>query len=98
MRPVYVFKMVSVDSGYVGTTEKIDCIGCFDCIVEKTSKSKSDGNKTEKATICKLTVPTGYHFKVGFMASLESDIKPDMKITAISEHTGHCICELESWK
>ena len=90
--------MVNLDSGYVGTEPKIDLVGRFNCVAEVVKKSKSDDSKTEKEVICKLTVPTGYHFKEGFMASFESDTKPDMKIISISKYTGHCVCELTSWK
>jgi hypothetical protein len=98
MKPVYIFKMVNVDTGYVGTEPKIDRIGCFDCIPEVVKKSKSDDSKTEKEVICKLTVPTGYHFKEGFMASLSNPEKPDMKIISVSKYTSHCVCECVSWK
>ena len=97
-RPVYVFKMVDAPSDYVGTEKKIDLIGRFNCIVEQKSKSKSDDSKTESKIICKLTIPTGYHFKEGFMASLDSCEKPDMKIVSVSKYTEHCVCECESWK
>lgn len=97
-RPVYIFKMVNAPSDFVGTETKIDLVGRFNCIVETVTKSKSDDSKTEKEVICKLTVPTGYHFKEGFMASLTSDTKPDMKIISVAKYTAHCICELVSWK
>ena len=90
--------MVNMDSGYVGTEPKIDLVGRFNCVAEVVKKSKSDDSKTEKEVIGKLTVPTGYHFKEGFMASFDSDIKPDMKIISISKYTGHGVCELVSWK
>ena len=89
--------MVNVKSDYVGTETKIDLVGCFDCIVETVSKSKSDDKKTENEVICKLTVPTGYHFKPGFMLSLDSRDKPDMKIISVSKFTNHCVCECVSW-
>lgn len=98
MQPVYIFKMVQADSGYVGTTPVISKIGQFDCICETKKKSKSDGDKTEKEVICKLTVPTGYHFKEGYMASFDNPDKPDMKIISVSKYTNHCVCELISWK
>lgn len=90
--------MVNMDSGYVGTEPKIDLVGRFNCVAEVVKKSKSDDSKTEKEVICKLTVPTGYHFKEGFMASFESDEKPDMKIISISKYTNHCVCECITWK
>ena len=90
--------MVNLDSGYVGTGPKIDLVGRFNCVAEVVKKSKSDDSKTEKEVICKLTVPTGYHFKEGFMASFESDEKPDMKIISISKYTNHCVCECITWK
>lgn len=93
---VYVFKMVNVKSDFVGTEQKIDCIGCFDCIVEEVAKSKSD-EKTEKEITCKLTVPNGYHFKVGFGVSLNSFEKPDLKIISIKRYTSHSVCECTSW-
>lgn len=96
--PVYFFKMVSVESDYVGTEQKIDLIGRFNCICQKVSKSKSDDTKTEKEIVCKITVPTGYHIKPGFMASLDNPIKPDMKVETVSKYTSHCVCELISWK
>lgn len=90
--------MVDAESDYVGTEKKIDLVGRFNCIVETVKKSKTDDTKTENNVVCKLTVPTGYHFKVGFMASFDSPAKPDMKITFISSFTNHCICECETWK
>ena len=90
--------MVNMDSGYVGTEPKIDLVGRFNCVAEVVKKSKSDDSKTEKEVICKLTVPTGYHFKEGFMASFDSDIKPDMKIISVSKYTNHSVCECISWK
>lgn len=97
-RAVYVFKMVNVKSDYVGSETKIDCIGRFDCTVRKFTKSKnSDDNKSKNEVICELEVPNGYHFKVGFMASFDSDIKPDMLIKSISPYTSHSVCELVSW-
>lgn len=98
MRPVFIFKMVDMPSDYVGTEQKIDLVGCFNCIAETVSKSKTDETKTEKQVVCKLTVPTGYHFKEGFMASFESDTKPDMKIISVAKYTEHCVCELTTWK
>ena len=98
MRPVFIFKMVDAPSGYVGTEPKIDLVGRFNCIAETVTKSKTDETKTEKQVVCKLTVPTGYHFKEGFMASFESDIKPDMKIISVAKYTEHCVCELTTWK
>ena len=98
MRPVFIFKMVNVESDYVGTEKKIDLIGRFNCIVETTKKLKSDDTKTESEVICKLTVPNGYHFKEGFMASFDSCEKPDMKIISVSKYTEHSICECTSWK
>ena len=98
MQPVYIFKMVDAPSEFVGTEKKIDLVGRFNCIVEnKKTSSKTDEKKTEKETVCKLIVPTGYHFKAGFMASFTSPTKPDMKISAVTKYTGHCVCELESW-
>lgn len=90
--------MVNAGSDYVGTEPKIDLVGRFNCVSEVVKKSKSDDSKTEKEVICKLTVPTGYHFKEGFMASFNSDTKPDMKIISIAKYTSHCVCELISWK
>lgn len=98
MKPVWIFKMVNVSSDYVGTETKIDLIGRFNCIVETVKKSKSDDSKTEKEVVCKLTVPNGYHFQEGFMASFESDTKPDMKIITVSKYTEHSVCELITWK
>lgn len=97
-RPVFVFKMVNVKSDFVGSEKKIDKIGCFDCVVETTKKQISDDNKTESKTICKLTVPNGFHFKEGYMASLTSDEKPDLKITSVKRFTSFTVCECESWK
>lgn len=96
-RPVFVFKMVNVKSDFVGSEKKIDMIGRFDCIVETTKKQTSDDKTTENKTICKLTVPNGYHFKTGYMASLTSDEKPDMKIISVERHTSFSVCECESW-
>ena len=98
MKSVFIFKMVNVSSDFVGTEQKIDLVGRFNCIVETVTKSKSDDSTTEKEVICKLTVPTGYHFKEGFMASFDNPEKPDMKIISVSKYTEHCICELVSWK
>lgn len=91
--------MVQAPSDYVGTEPKIDLVGQFDCTVRKFTKSKkSDDNKSDNEVICELEVPNGYHFKVGFMASLNSDTEPDMLIKAISPFTSHSVCELVSWK
>ena len=97
-KPVYIFKMVNVSSDYVGTETKIDLVGAFDCVPEVVKRSKSDDKKTEKDVICKLTVPKGYHFKEGFMASLDNPEKPDLLIQTIYSYTDHCICECVSWK
>ena len=97
-RPVFIFKMVNMDSDYVGTEQKIDLVGTFDCVCETVRRSKTDDTKTEKDVVCKMTVPTGYHFKVGFMASFDSDTKPDMKIISVSSYSTHCVCELIAWK
>ncbi len=97
-KPVYIFKMVNVPSGYVGTTTKIDFVGVFDCVPEVVKRSKNDDSKTESEIICKLTVPTGYHFKEGCMASFESAEKPDMKIISVAKYTNHCVCDCVSWK
>lgn len=90
--------MVTTESDYVGTEQKIDLVGRFNCVCETVKRSKSDDTSSETQVICKLTVPTGYHFQVGFMASFDSDIKPDMKIIAINKYTSHAVCECESWK
>ena len=99
MQPVFIFKMVDAPSDYVGTEKKIDLVGRFNCIVENlTKKSKTDEKTTEKEVVCKLTVPNGYHFKEGFMASFDSPEKPTMKIVTVTKYTEHSICELVSWK
>lgn len=97
-KPVYIFKMVNVQSDYVGTETKIDLVGVFDCVPEVVKSSKTDDKKTENNVICKLTVPTGYHFKEGFMASFDSAEKPDMKIISVAKYTNHCVCECVTWK
>lgn len=103
LRPVYIFKMCEVKSDYVGTETQIDMIGRFNCIVKTSIKPKKDDNKpsnevNESDIICELTVPAGYHFKRGFMASLENPEKPDMIIDQIDIYTEHCVCKLKSWK
>lgn len=97
-KPVFIFKMVNAPSDFVGTEQKIDLVGRFNCIIETVVKSKNDDTKTEKEVICKLTVPTGYHFKEGFMASLDNPEKPDMKIISVAKYTNHCVCDCISWK
>ena len=90
--------MVSEDSGYVGTESKIDLVGSFDCVVKNYTKTRTkDDSKSKDDVICELEVPNGYHFKVGFMASFDSDTKPDMLIKSVKPFTGHCVCELVSW-
>ena len=96
-RSVFIFKMVNVESDYVGTETKIDCMGRFDCICETVRKSNTDDEKTKNEVICKMTIPRGYHFQVGFMASFKSSEKPDMKIISVAEYTNHCVCDLVSW-
>ena len=97
-RPVYIFKMVNMPSSYVGTETKIDLVGRFDCVVKEFTKSKNkDDSKSKNEVICKLEVPNGYHFQPGFMASFDSDTKPDMLIKSVSPFTSHSICELISW-
>ena len=98
MRPVFIFKMVDAPSDYVGTERKIDLIGRFNCVCETVKKLKTDDTKTESEVICKLTVPNGYHFKEGFMASFENPEKPDMKIISVAKYTEHCVCDCVSWK
>jgi hypothetical protein len=98
MRYVWVFKMVTVDSGYVGTEPVIDRVGRFNCVCETVKKSKNDDTKTENEVICKLTVPNGYHFKEGFMISFDSDEQPEMKIISVSKYTSHSVCECITWK
>lgn len=97
-KPVYIFKMVNVPSDYVGTETKIDLMGRFNCVAEVVKKSKSDDSKTENEVICRLTVPTGYHFREGYMASFDSCEKPDLKIVSVSQYTNHCVCDCISWK
>lgn len=90
--------MVNVKSDYVGSETKIDLVGQFDVVVKEFNKIRNkDDSKSKDEVICKLEVPNGYHFKVGFMASFDSDTKPDMLIKAISPYTSHCVCELVSW-
>lgn len=90
--------MVTMPSDYVGTEQRIDLVGQFDCIVRKYTKSKnSDDKKSKNEVICELEVPNGYHFKAGFMASFDSDMEPDMLIKSVSPFTSHCVCELVSW-
>lgn len=90
--------MVNVKSNYAGTETQIDLVGQFDCIVRKFTKSKnSDDNKSKNEVICELEVPNGYHFQPGFMASFDSNIKPDMLIKSVSPFTSHSVCELVSW-
>ena len=99
MRPVFIFKMVDVDSDYVGTEKKIDIIGRFNCIVETKVEEKTENGTTSKQKTVTLTVPNGYHFKVGFMASLESSTKPDLKLTElVGKYTSHSVFKCESWK
>ncbi len=90
--------MVDMPSDYVGTEKKIDRVGTFDCVCEVVRRSKTDDTKTENNVVCKLTVPKGYHFQEGYMASFDSPDEPELKITAIYKYTDHCVCECESWK
>ena len=90
--------MVQMPSDYIGTEPKIDLVGRFDCVCELVRKAKKDDTTTEREVICKMTVPNGYHFKVGFMASFESDEKPNMEIISVSKYTSHSVCELASVK
>lgn len=90
--------MVNMDSDYVGTETKIDLVGQFDCVVKNYTKTKTkDDNKSKKEVICELEVPNGYHFQPGFMASFDSDEKPDMLIKSVKPFTSHSVCELISW-
>lgn len=90
--------MVNAGSNYFGTEPVIDRVGQFDCTVRKYTKSRNKSDsKTKDEVICELEVPNGYHFQVGFMASFDSDTKPDMLIKAISPYTSHSVCELVSW-
>ena len=82
----------------MGTEPKIDLVGLFDCVSEVVKSSKADDKKTENNVVCKLTVPTGYHFQEGYMASFDNPEKPDMKIISVAKYTNHCVCELVSWK
>lgn len=91
--------MVDAKSDYVGSEKKIDLIGRFNCIVETKIEEKTENDKTSKQKTVILTVPNGYHFKVGFMASLENSIKPDLKITElVGSYTSHSVFKCESWK
>ena len=90
--------MVDAPSDYVGTEKKIDLIGRFNCIVETKVEEKTENGTTSKQKTVTLTVPNGYHFKEGFMASLDNCEKPDMKIVSVSKYTEHCVCECVSWK
>lgn len=89
--------MVDAPSDYVGTEKKIDLIGRFNCIVETKVEEKTENGTTSKQKTVTLTVPNGYHFQPGFMASFESDLKPDMLIKSVTPFTSHCVCELVSW-
>lgn len=83
---------------YVGTEPKIDLVGRFDVVVKEFNKTRNkDDSKSKDEVICKLEVPNGYHFQPGFMASFESDLKPDMLIKSVTPFTSHCVCELISW-
>lgn len=83
---------------YVGTEPKIDLVGRFDVVVKDFIKNRNkDDSKSKDEVICKLEVPNGYHFQPGFMASFESDLKPDMLIKSVTPFTSHCVCELISW-
>lgn len=91
--------MVNAPSDYVGTEKKIDLIGRFNCIVDTKIEEKTENGKTSKIKTVILTVPNGYHFKVDFMASLESSTKPDLKITElVGSYTSHSVFKCESWK
>jgi len=90
--------MVDAPSDYVGTEKKIDLIGRFNCIVETKVEEKTENGTTSKQKTVTLTVPNGYHFKEGFMASFDSCEKPDMKITSVSRYTNHSVCECTSWR
>lgn len=97
--PVFVFKMVDAESDYVGTEKKIDLIGRFDCIVETKVEEVTENGTTKKQKTVTLTVPNGYHFKEGFMASLDSCTKPDLKLTTlVGKYTSHSVFKCESWK
>lgn len=98
-KPVYVFKMVDVKSGFVGTEKKIDLVGRFDCIVEQKTEEKTVDGTTVKEKVIRLTVPNGYHFKEGYMMSLESRTKPDMKLEElVGKYTSHSVFRCVSWK
>jgi hypothetical protein len=91
--------MVDAPSDYVGTEKKIDLIGRFNCIVETKVEEKTENGTTSKQKTVTLTVPNGYHFKEGFMASLESSTKPDLKLTElVGKYTSHSVFKCESWK
>lgn len=91
--------MVDAPSDYVGTEKKIDLIGRFNCIVETKVEEKTENGTTSKQKTVTLTVPNGYHFKEGFMASLESSIKPDLELTElVGKYTSHSVFKCESWK
>ena len=98
-KPVFIFKMVNVPSSFVGTERKIDLVGRFDCIVETKIEEKTENGTTSKHKTVTLTVPNGYHFKVGFMASLESSEKPDLELTElVGKYTSHSVFKCESCK
>ena len=90
--------MIQMPSDFVGTERQIDLVGRFDCECEVTKQRKKDDTATDREVICKLIVPNGYHFKVGFMASFDSDEKPDMEIISVEKYTSHTVCELVSVK
>ena len=95
---VYIFKMVSADSNYVGTEPKIDLVGSFDCVVRRFTKSRTkDDTKSKNEVVAELEVPKGYHFQPGYGASFTSGEKPDMMIKSVTPFTSHCVCELVSW-
>ena len=98
-RPVFIFKMVDAPSDYVGTEKKIDLVGRFNCIVETKTEEKNENGTTSKQKTVILTVPNGYHFKVGFRASLESCDKPDLELKElVGKYTSHSVFKCVSCK
>lgn len=96
MSNINVYRMMEVESDYVGHETKINLVGTFQCQVEYANKKQQTPQGIVDKDIVKLYCPLGYGLKTGDMLAIRSG-KPTHKIMSISEHLEHVVCEAESW-
>lgn len=95
--PVKLFRMMSVKSDYVGTEQKINAVGIFNCYTEFSQERKQTAKGFEIVDAAKLYVPTQYHFLCGDGVSFTCGDVPEYRIVKITRYSMFCVCEVEAW-